>query len=220
MLTEIRKNAAYRYTTWWADVRRGSEEEVERTREGPQQQHQQQQRIQKPAKRTHTHTPNNFSLYFQRELSQFHFFAWRVLITDYMLSTTDFPSSFVCKALGRSLRRSFVFSPIGLSSAGWPIRTEGSRKDRALWGGTLTRAAVCASKRRLEKRADSERAKKANLRVRVKVCCRFMTLLLSLRRIFMRITILFQVSTKNFLESQQQESFLLVFVQNNNWEVE
>ena len=29
MLTEIRKNAAYRCTTWRADVRRGSEEEVE-----------------------------------------------------------------------------------------------------------------------------------------------------------------------------------------------
>ena len=28
MLTEIRKNAAYRCTTWRADVRRGSEEEV------------------------------------------------------------------------------------------------------------------------------------------------------------------------------------------------
>jgi len=28
MLTEISKNAAYRCTTWWADVKRGSEEEV------------------------------------------------------------------------------------------------------------------------------------------------------------------------------------------------
>ena len=150
MLTEIRKNAAYRYTTWWADVRRGSEEEVEGTTRRPTTTttaaHQKAL-----GARTLTH-PKIFSFNF--DFHNFTFFCSAcILITD-LHAIYDRLPLLLCAA--KRLGGVLTLVPMGLSSAGWPIRLESSRKDRASRGGTLTRPGVGESKRRLKRRAEKK----------------------------------------------------------------
>ena len=151
MLTEIRKNAAYRCTTWRADVRRGSEEEVggggevglrrqatlrPRKSFGPRAH---------PHARTlsHTHRLATHTLARTHPLrGRLNFWIFCTNQWDYMVSTTYFPppvSSFLRSARSRATPKGLALQPIGLERA---------RGERAKVGGAKFLTARCGAESR------------------------------------------------------------------------
>ena len=217
MLTEIRKNAAYRYTTWWADVRRGSEEEV---KEGGLRRQQQQKLHHHHHQRAHTHvraarqhhqrgpqllcsasldnthvhahahtrTYTNThvrsrthtythvhthahtqkyegNLIFEAEHFISSFRRGGVLITDYRVSTTNFPFPRLTKGerqetMGRGVP---CDAPTGSATGLRPMGNERTRRALETWGGISARTDDDASKSRydqiLERRVREFRAR-------------------------------------------------------------
>jgi hypothetical protein len=159
---------------WGEEVRR----KLKERREGPQQQ--QQQRIQKPSERAHSHTQKFSALILTFTISLFFLLCVYTNhgFTCYLRPTSPPP---LC---GKALRRSFDFGPHGTFER-WLTNQIGELAQRPRFERRdFDSTGSLRVETPFEETSWKESARKTNLRVRVKVCCRFMTLLLSLRCIF------------------------------------